>query len=316
MTIFEVLKPGLLTTIQDLGRKGYQKFGLAVSGAVDEYAHRIANILVGNPEHSATLEITLLGPQLKVHESAIIAITGADLHFHINDKPAPLWCSIPVHKGDIISFKGYSSGCRAYLAVRGGIEGEEVLGSKSTDTVSGIGGQKGRGLMTGDIITSGNEQISTSNITRRRLPKELIPTYPNKITVRVLLGPQDDAFTEKGINTFFTSEYIVSRQSDRMACRLEGPTIEHVNSADIHSEGMFAGAIQVPKNGQPILFQAGRQSVGGYTKIGGVISVDLPKVAQLKPNDSIKFEQISLQEAHQLLYEQERMFQLLKASIY
>lgn len=313
MTILEVTNPGLLTTIQDLGREGYQKYGLAVSGAVDPYAHRMANMLVDNDENSATLEVTLMGLKLNVLRPATIAVTGGDLNLHVNGNPAPMWTSFTVHTGDRIHFKGCLSGCRAYIAVAGGIMVADVLGSKSTDLVSGIGGIAGRALKKGDLIYVDKKGGSRKR-TRRRLVPDLIPTYSDKISVRVVLGPQDDAFTDEGINTLFSYEYTVSKDSDRMACRLEGPTIEHSSNADIMSEGIFIGAIQVPKNGQPILFQAGRPSVGGYTKIGGVITVDLPKVAQLKPYDRITFEKISLEEAHELLREQEQVFKMLQAS--
>jgi antagonist of KipI len=309
--MFKIIKTGLLTTVQDLGRIGYQKYGLATSGAVDSYAHRMANILVGNSDGDATLEVTLMGLQLEVIEDCIIAITGGNFNPCINHIPVPMWTTIKVNKGDILAFIGYTSGCRAYIAVAGGIQVEEFLGSKSTDTISGVGGIEGRGLEKGDIIhTNGTTRVKSHN--NRSLSPNIIPTYPDNIKVRVLLGPQDDAFTSKGLETFFSSEYIVSKDSDRMACRLEGPKVEHTSSADILSEGMFQGAIQVPKNGLPILFQAGRQSVGGYTKIGGVITVDQSKVAQLKPRDRITFEKVTLQEAHALLRNQERLFQTLK----
>ncbi|GGA65468.1 biotin-dependent carboxyltransferase family protein [Ornithinibacillus halotolerans] len=313
--MFKVIKPGLLTTIQDLGRKGYQKYGVAVSGVADSYAHRIANVLVQNPEDAATLEITLLGPELKALKSTTIAITGANLNPHINNKPVPMWSTITVKKGDRIHFKGYSSGCRAYLAVSGGFEGDNVLGSKSTDLISQIGGKEGRSLERGDYIYTGNDGTLLKIPTRRRLIPTLIPTYSSNVTVRVILGPQEDAFTEKGIHTFLNSEYTVSLDSDRMASRLHGPKIEHVKSADIPSEGMFIGAIQVPKNGLPILLQVGRQSIGGYTKIAGVISVDLPKIAQLKPKDKITFKQVTLEEAQELLVKQEKLFTMWKATI-
>lgn len=310
--IFEVLKPGLLTTIQDLGRKGYQKYGLAVSGAADSYAHRIANLLVGNSVQEATIETTLVGLQLKARNNMIIAITGGNLQPEVNNQPAPMWTSFPIQAGDILKFNGSLSGCRAYVAVAGGINAEMVMGSRATDIIGSIGGIEGRALRKGDIIKT-FPRSSNCPIRRRLLPS-LIPEYPNHIKVRVVLGPQDDAFTTRGINTFLSSEYTVSIASDRMACRLEGPVIEHRKSADIVSEGMFHGAIQVPQNGQPILFQVGRQSVGGYTKIAGVITADFPKVAQLRPKDRITFECVTLTEAHAILREQERLFQLLKAS--
>lgn len=314
INIFEVIKPGLLTTVQDLGRKGYQKYGLAVSGAADQYAHRMANILVCNSEETATLEVTLMGLQLKVLETHVIAVTGGDLDLHINDKPARMWCSHTVSKGDTIRFKTCKSGCRAYIAAAGGVDTEPALGSRATDIISNLGGIKGRSLRKGDIVPIGRGQTAVYKGRRRRIPEKLIPEYLNNITVRVIPGPQEDAFTQEGIDTLFSSVYEVSKDSDRMACKMDGPKIEHVKSADIASEGIFFGAIQVPENGLPILFQAGRQSVGGYTKIGGVISADLPRVAQLKPGDRISFEKITLSKAHELLIEQERMFKLLNIS--
>jgi antagonist of KipI len=313
IVIFDVIKPGLLTTIQDLGRKGYQKYGLAVSGAVDHYAHRMANILVGNQENAATLEVTLIGPTLHVNENRIIAITGADLTPYVNNTPVPLWHSFTVNKGDTLSFKGYRSGCRAYIAVAGGIKVEDTLGSKSTDLISGVGGYFGRGLVKSDMIHA-YEWRPYKKYFLRRLSPELVPTYSKKVNLRIILGPQDDAFTKNGIDTLLSAEYSVTKDADRMACRLDGPKIEHKIGADILSEGMFMGAIQVPKSGKPILFQAGRPSVGGYTKVGGVITVDLPKVAQLKPSDSVTFEQVTLQEAQERLLEQEKIFKILQAN--
>ncbi|WP_231495817.1 biotin-dependent carboxyltransferase family protein [Paucisalibacillus sp. EB02] len=313
--IFNVIKPGLLTTIQDLGRKGYQKYGMSVSGAVDHYAHRIANILVGNQENAATLEVTLIGPTFKVLETRTIAITGADLTPYLNNCPVPLWRSFTVHEGDILSFQGYRSGCRAYIAVAGGMDAENTLGSKSTDLISEIGGHHGRRLTKGDTIKATNVQANNEKCFARRLSIELIPTYTKNVRVRTILGPQEDSFTTKGIETFLSSEYTVTKDSNRMGCRLDGPTIEHKNDADILSEGLFMGAIQVPQNGQPILFLSGRPSVGGYTKIGGVISVDLPKVAQLKPNDRVSFEIVTLDEAHEKLRKQENIIKILQAGI-
>lgn len=314
MSLFEVLSGGLLTTVQDLGRKGYQKYGLPVSGATDHFAHRIANILVCNDENAAALEVLIFGLKLKVLKQTVIAITGGDLRPYVNSKPSPMWKSLAVNEGDIIEFKGTNTGCRAYIAVSGGVDVHSVLGSRSTDVIGNIGGIDGRALKRGDIIHKVDRELNEKKIHRRRIPPELIPEYLPKVTVRVVLGPQDDAFTKEGIQTLFSSKYTVSTDSDRMACRLEGPKIKRCKPADILSEGMFSGAIQVPKNGLPILFQTGRPSVGGYTKIGGVITVDLPKVAQLKPGDTIRFEKTSLEEAHNLLRKEEKLFNLLKAS--
>lgn len=312
--IFKVLNGGLLTTVQDLGRYGYQKYGLSVAGATDHYSHRMANILVCNEESSATLEITLMGLKLEALTNKVIAITGGDLNPYLNNEPAPMWKSFLIKEGDVLHFKRNLSGCRSYLAVSGGINVDKVLGSRSTDLFSELGGYEGRALKKGDIIHTYDVINKTRKYHGRFTPSSYIPEYLNEITVRVVLGPQDDAFTKQGLDTFFSSTYTVSKDSDRMACRLEGEQVEHLHGADIKSEGMFSGAIQVPRNGLPIVFQAGRASVGGYTKIGGVISIDQSKIAQLKPGDKIRFKKISLEEAHNLYREEEKLFNYFKVS--
>lgn len=312
MTIFEVMKPGLLTTIQDLGRYGYQKYGLAVSGPADSYSHRMANILVGNDVNAALLEITLMGLKLKVREPGIIAVTGGDLGPTINGSPVQTWTSMEVAEGDIIQFTGAKSGCRSYLAAAGGIDVPLVLGSRATDIVGKIGGLAGRALQKGDIITV--MQDAKKHRKGRRATEGMIPQYKSNVHIRVILGPQDEAFTKEGISTFLSSEYTVTKEVDRMGCRLEGPEVEHKESADIISEGIFYGAIQVPKSGQPIIFLVGRQSIGGYTKIGGVATVDLPKLGQVKPGDTITFSEVSIDRAQEEHREQERMFRILQAT--
>ncbi|MFD1705136.1 biotin-dependent carboxyltransferase family protein [Siminovitchia sediminis] len=310
--MFEVLKPGLLTTIQDLGRFGYQKYGLAVSGPADGYAHRMANILAGNDEHAAVLEVTLMGLKLEVKKSAVIAITGGDLGPTINGLEVPMWTSVRVNEGDILQFTGARSGCRSYVAVSGGIDVPEVLGSRATDLVGKIGGINGRALQKGDILRAGPR--ADARLKGRRLPWYFIPEYKSHVHIRVILGPQDQHFTKSGMETFLSSTYTVTKEVDRMGCRLEGPPIEHVEGADIISEGIFYGAIQVPKNGQPIIFLVGRQSVGGYTKIGGVIAVDLSKLGQVKPGDTVTFSEIPIEEAQEELKKQERLFRILQAT--
>lgn len=312
--MFEVLNGGFLTSVQDLGRYGYQKYGLGVSGAIDKYAHRMANVLVCNAPSAATLEITLMGLKLRVCEDVIVAITGADLNPFVNNKPAQMWTSIQLKRNDILHLKNNVDGCRAYLSVAGGFNVKEKLGSRSTDLLSRFGGYEGRALQAGDIIETIKPILGRKNRVGRRLPPYFIPQYFKKATVRVVLGPQLEAFTNEGVKTFLSSQYKVSLDSNRMACRLEGQQIEHKQQADIRSEGMFVGAIQVPKSGLPIIFQSERPSVGGYTKIGGVITVDQPKIAQLKPGDYVQFEKISLHKAHQLYETEEKLFKLLNMS--
>ncbi|QBS36658.1 biotin-dependent carboxyltransferase [Thermaerobacter sp. FW80] len=333
--VFEVVAPGLLTTVQDRGRHGYQAFGVPVAGAVDEYALRIANLLVGNDENAAGLEITLLGPTLRVLAPTVIAVTGADLGATRNGQPLPLWEAVAVEPGDEIRFRGVKQGCRAYLAVAGGIDVPPVMGSRSTYLRGGIGGIGGRALKAGDVLEAGglfraDEPATTRRpraavcgrrgdadgsdaspgevarqIAGRRVPAEFVPRYGSPITLRVVLGPQDDHFTPAGVATFLSAEYVVTVEADRMGCRLDGPTIEHAGPADIISDGIPLGAVQVPGHGRPIVMLADRQTTGGYPKIATVISVDIPRIAQAKPGDRVRFAAVSRDEAVRLYRERE-----------
>jgi biotin-dependent carboxylase-like uncharacterized protein len=303
METFEVIQPGPLTTIQDLGRYGCQQYGVPPSGALDNYAFRIGNLLVGNEESAASLEITLFGCQIRVLQDTTVAVTGADLGATLNGNPISMWESIPVRRGDIISFPLPKSGCRAYLALTGGINVHLVMSSAATYTRAGIGGLEGRALRKGDILQTGKPVPAPK---RARVPSEYIPLYQQQIELRVILGPQDNCFTEDGIRTFLQSEYTVSTQADRMGFRLEGPKIQHRETADIISDGIPLGAVQVPGDGLPIILLADRQTTGGYTKIATAISVDISKLAQAKPDDKVRFRQVSEDEALIALQEYEQ----------
>ena len=309
MQTFEVIQPGPLTTIQDLGRYGYQQYGVPPSGAMDNYAFRIGNLLVGNDETAASLEITLFGSQLRVLQDTVIAVTGADLAPTLNSDSLPRWESIPVRHGDIISFGSLKSGCRAYLSVTGGINVSKVMSSAATYTRARIGGLDGRALQKGDILLTFASIPAPSGV---RVPSEYVPKYSCQIELRVILGPQDDYFTEDGINTFLRSEYTVSTQADRMGYCLEGPPIQHRTTADIISDGIPLGAVQVPGDGLPIILLVDRQTTGGYTKIATVISVDIPKLAQAKPGDKVRFQQIGQDEAQIALQEYEQRIETIK----
>jgi antagonist of KipI len=285
-TLFEVIEPGLLTTVQDLGRGGYEQFGVPVSGAMDGYALRAANRLVGNPWHAAGLEITLAGPRLRATRGCLIAVCGADLGLRVHRWGMPTWTAIYVRRGWEISFEGRRSGCRAYLAVAGGIAVPPVMGSRATYLRGGFGGHQGRALRAGDALPVGEPACSLTDQAGRGLPESAHPRYSDAPTLEVILGPQDDCFTQDGIDTFLTSEYAVSGTSDRMGYRLEGPTIAHKTSADIVSDGIALGAVQVPANGQPIVMMTDRQTTGGYTKIATVVSADIPLLAQCVPGGS------------------------------
>jgi len=311
--IFEVIQPGPLTTVQDHGRFGYQQFGVPTSGALDNYAFRVGNLLVGNAEGAASLEITLPGCQLRALREAVIAVTGADLAVTINGAPAPAWESRSLKRGDVLSFPRLNSGCRAYLAVAGGIAVPQVMQSASTYTKAGIGGFGGRPLRKGDVLQASK---SAASATVARMPSEYIPVYENQIALRVILGPQDDLFTGEGVSAFLNSDYTVSIQADRMGYRLEGPRIQHRGEADIISDGIPLGAIQVPGDGLPIILLVDRQTTGGYTKIATTISVDIPRIAQAKPGDKINFQKVDEEQAVTLLKEYEQQMATIKSRLY
>ena len=312
MEVFEVVQPGLLTTVQDKGRHGYQQYGVPVSGAMDSYALMVANLLVGNGEGDACLEITVLGPRLRILGDTVVSITGADLSPVVNNNPLPMWEAVKVCSGDTISFGHPERGCRSYLAVAGGIDVPEVMGSRSTYVKSRLGGLEGRPLRSGDRLRAGETR---GEISAKKLPPQYIPEYQAENELRVILGPQDDYFTEKGIQTFLHSEYMISIQADRMGCRLEGPPIEHKAGADIISDGVLPGAVQVPGDGLPIILLADRQTTGGYVKIAIVSTVDLPKLAQAEPGDRVRFLQVTEEEAYQLLREYDQTIDALKQHI-
>ncbi len=286
-----VLKPGLLTTIQDVGRFGYQQFGMPVSGAMDIQSLKTANFLVGNKENEACLEATASGPKIEFDSKTYIAICGADMQANINGICIDMYKTIEVKKGDVLSFNGLISGFRTYIAFAGGINVPFVMKSKSTYLRGKIGGYKGRQLIKGDIIDLGN--YDSIPITRK-IEKDTIPVYKDKFTARIIPGPEADHFTVKGLSDFLYSEFTVSDLSDRMGYRLLGNKIEHKISADIVSSGLAFGTIQVPAHGEPIIMMADRQTTGGYTRIGNIISNDSPKIAQLKPGDKISFKEVNL----------------------
>ena len=294
----EVLEEGMLTTVQDLGRYGYQRYGVPVAGAMDSFALRAANALAGNSLGEAALEITIAGPTLRATESCLIAVTGADLSLRVNNWPLPPWMSIFVRRGWLIEFGERKIGCRAYLAVAGGIDVPPILGSKSTYLRGGFGGFEGRALRQGDIISTGPVSFHLPSLAGKAFPPDCIPKYSDTPEVHVVLGPQDDYFTEEGIATLLSSEYRVSPTSDRMGYRLQGPEIAHKGRADIISDGIALGSMQVPADRQPIVMVADRQTTGGYPKIATVISADIPLLAQCVPGAStVTFKAITVQEA-------------------
>jgi biotin-dependent carboxylase-like uncharacterized protein len=302
---FEVLEPGILTTIQDLGRYGFSQFGVPPSGALDVFSYRAGNLLVGNQQGEASLETTVMGLKLKTLREVVIAITGGDLSPTLNGEPLEMWRTHLLVEGDIINFKKVRTGCRAYLAASGGLVFPQIMGSRSTYLSGKFGGLEGRALRKGDILFAPNIRPPLSQL-GFRFPADWIPEFDKEAVLRVIPGPQGHHFTEKGFQTFSSSSYQVTPQCDRMGVRLEGPGIERRSDEEesIISEGLIAGSIQVPGDGKPIIIL--RELVtGGYAKIATVISTDLSKIAQRKPGDRVRFAPVSVEEAHQLLREQD-----------
>lgn len=293
-----ILKGGMLTTVQDGGRTGYQRQGFSVAGVMDARSFKIANLLLDNPENEAVLEFTLIGPTLEFTSETIIAITGGDFQPKINDEPAPMYTAIYMHKGDILKFGSARTGSRGYIAFSSYLSIPVVMGSRCTNLKSCIGGFKGRRLQDGDYINF--------RIKRRYLPfflsRKLEPDdFSQEETVlRVVMGPQDDMFSKQGIETFLNTEYIVTSEFDRMGCRLDGAYIARKSESDMISDGIALGSVQVPSHGKPIILLADRQTTGGYPKIATVASVDIPKLVQRKTDHKIRFQAISVQEAQNL----------------
>ena len=297
MNNVKVLTPGMLTTVQDMGRYGYQRFGIPVAGVMDEFSYKIANYLVGNGENEAVLEMTFIGSNLEFAQDMVIAITGAEIKAYINKVEIPIWQSIAVKKGDVLSFSGIKKGIRAYVAFGGELNVPVINGSKSTIIKSKLGGYDGRALKKGDELEILVSHYATAG---KKLDEKYIPKINNEEKIRVLLGPQDDYFSEEGKNIFFGEKgYEVTAQSDRMGMRLSGEAVKHVEKADIISDGAVIGSIQIPADGMPIILMADRQTTGGYTKIGTVIKEDICKLAQMGQNSKIFFENIDINQAQE-----------------
>jgi biotin-dependent carboxylase-like uncharacterized protein len=299
------VRSGFFTAVQDLGRFGYLKFGVPVSGALDEFSLRVANMLVRNDQGDACLEMTMLGAELEAVHDTQIAVAG-DIAFQINGHEAQAWQTITVKNGDSITFGKVRTGCRAYLAVRGGVDVPMVLGSRSTHARGEIGGMQGRPLKAEDYI----EGFDTSHPIDQllSLPEEFIPEFGGKIDVDVLLGPQQESFTQEGIETFLSNSYTVTIESDRMGYRLDGPIIQRSEQVDTISDAILPGSVQVPADGKPIITMLVAQTTGGYPKMATVVSPDLHVLGQAKPGDNISFHETTLMQAHHRLLEDRKRY--------
>jgi KipI family sensor histidine kinase inhibitor len=300
-----VLRPGLLTTVQDSGRWGYQDQGVPVAGPMDTVSHRLANALVGNPRGAATLEATLLGPELRVEQDTTVAITGGDLQASVDHAEIAMHTSVHCRAGAVLRFGQRRSGARAYVAFDGGIAVPLVLGSRATHVLSGLGGVEGRALKAGDRLPLGpRADLKVGPYTRG--PRADLQVGPDGARLRVLPGPQSDAFDGDAFARLQTTRFTISPQSDRMGYRLSSPqAISRATAAEMISDVAFTGALQVPPSGDPILLMADRQTTGGYPQIAMVITADLPLAAQLGPGDWLEFELCTRADAIAALVQQE-----------
>lgn len=306
----KVIEASINSTLQDLGRKNYAKLGIARSGAMDEDALRLANILLGNKQDEAGLELCLKGGKYQFLDEIYFVLSGAEFDAKLNDKSIKTCKVYRAKKGDFLELGLAKIGFRGYLCVAGGFKIQSFLNSKSSDSKMGVGLFGGRALQQGDILKL-DESVTPFNLESRECENPLFLT-PKELIIRVILGTNDDAFTKKGLETFLHSVYKIGSKSDRMAIYAETKeAIEHKNSADIISEPTVYGSIQVPKNGFPIILMAGRQSTGGYTKIATVIENDLPLLAQAKLGTSFQFQSIPILEALELFKQKEAQFKAL-----
>ena len=306
--VFQVMKTGLVTSFQDRGRVGYQAHGVVASGAMDRLSFEIANLLVGNSSSEACIEMAVVGPKLSVvcDDEVSIAVTGTDLNFRVNGVKAPMWKALKVKNGDRLSFAGSQDGMYGYLALRGGYAVPTYLGSKSYYKKARLG----TAIEQGDFI---NGQTPSACRVRGLLLK-YIPVFPKQVTVRVILGPHDDDFTDESLQKFFKQPYKVM-QCDRMGTRLQSAAALCVHDeSDVLSDAIPLGGIQVPQGGQPIVLLADRQTTGGYRRIGTVIQTDLPKLVQIPVGGTIYFQKVTLEEAYDAILRQQAFLNIVNHS--
>ena len=309
MNTMTVLTPGLLTTVQDLGREGYGAMGVSASGAADALSLRIGNTLIGNPESAAGLEMTLLGGAFQFFQEMVIAVTGANFGATLDDVAVQSYAPIPVKAGQGLKFGPTTSGARAYLCVRGGIAVSAFLGSRSTHLLSGLGGLEGRALRKGDVLPIGD---ASSFPGTQVFDERWRPLLAPRTVIRVTQGPQWECFSAATQHAFLQQTYTVTEEANRMGIRLKGTQSELASTDEMITEGVSLGAIQVTPGGQPIILFVEQQTTGGYPKIANVIAADLASVGQLRPRDEIRFELVTMDAARELYREQERLLASIK----
>jgi biotin-dependent carboxylase-like uncharacterized protein len=319
-----VRQPGLLTTVQDEGRFGDYDIGMPPSGAMDLFSYQVGNYLVGNPEGTAGLEITYMGPELEFTAGAVIAVTGAEMPPKVNGEAAPTWEAIRVEEGDVLSFDYLRHGARSYLAVSGGIDVPVFLGSRSTYTLIGLGGHEGRALQAGDELPVGESANGSAQV-GQRVDDRYIPTYTNEAELRVIIGLASYRLTEESLEEFLSVEWTVTPDADRIGYRYRGGELKFVereqppgagsDPANVVDLGYPVGSIQVPGGVEPIVLNNDAVTGGGYATIGTVISVDRDRLAQTKTNDKTRFRSVTLEEALEARRERRERLEAIKAAL-
>ncbi len=315
--MIRVVKPGLLTTVQDLGRPGYQQYGIVVGGALDAFAARTANLILGNEDNAAVIEMAQTGPDLTFAEDTLVAWCGADFDAQLGGQPLPRDRAVRVAAGETVSFGFPRSGLRAWLAVAGGVEVPLVLGSRSTYRRAGIGGHQGRPLVAGDELKVGQPSgraitlLGSLGAAARRaagwtVRPETLGRQAALGTVRAMRGPEWAWFTREAQQAFFSAEWEATKEADRMGVRLQGPVLALLKPREMISSAVNTGVVQVPAAGQPIVLLPSRQSVGGYPRIAALAAADLGRITQLRPGDRVRFQEITLPVAHELWLARER----------
>ncbi|MDR6878475.1 biotin-dependent carboxyltransferase family protein [Bacillus sp. 3255] len=315
---FRVVKPGLLSTLQDEGRFGYRKYGVIASGPMDYFAHRTANLLAGNRADAAVLEMTLNGPVLSAQADMLLALCGAGMEADVDGRPVSSWQPFHMEKGETLHVRYAVQGCRAYLAVHGGFVANKALGSTSTYLRAALGGYAGRALRAGDELSIGEaRQYPMKRPLSGYVSTHIRPPYDAAPVVSVVAGKEAGRFTEQAKAALYANSFTVTPQSDRMGYRLEGEALSLDNGcpSEMISEAVTPGTIQVPPGGNPILLMADCQTTGGYPRIAQVITAHLPLVAQVKPGAALRFREVSLREAQEQLLLQAMDLRLLEAGL-
>jgi biotin-dependent carboxylase-like uncharacterized protein len=315
--LFEVIQPGVFSTVQDLGRKGYLASGIPPSGAMDRFALKMGNLLVKNRMEDAGIEVTAIGVTVRVLTDTVAAVTGGFFDVKKNGEPVPLWQAFEVRKNDILTMGRAEKGWRGYLCVSGGIDVPLVLGSKSTYTMGALGGYRGRTLKKGDIIMGGSPGDPLPDLIGRRIKPKVLPNPDDAKILRVVMGPQDDYVTDESIETFLSVPYNVSSKANRVGYRFIGPQFKFKkiqkakdagsDPSNIVDDGNSIGAIQIPGGVEPICLAVDGVSMGGYVKIACLIAADMDRMAQLRIGDAIRFQSVDVDTAREILIQLEEM---------